>query len=399
MADVVIVGGGPVGLWTAIQIKKRSPETDVQVYERYDEYKRSHVLRLEKFSMLLYGKSNSKNPHEKAFFEEVTGKKLGKLTKAFQRAVGTVLVRTHDLEKALKNYASALGVQVSYEKMEGPEAVMEKHPEATTFIAADGAKSGMREALLGEKAIKHYPLQYVVEVKYQAKGRAEQLEFFGDHYKANKLMSGKVFEYVGREKDGETPVTLRFFIDKQTYDGLPEAGFKDPMKLSDERLPAKLAEDIRTYMNIRAAKAGENYKEGSAKLSKLTLSMYAASSYSVRGEKGRNWYFVGDAAMGVPYFRALNAGLISGSLLAFVVTRKLLSPANRARAYNAFRPLSVAWEFTAARGKNLALKAYEAFHRVNKASPLEMVKWSDQEAQDFRATSHRAFRPGDDPRP
>lgn len=55
-ADIVFVGAGPVGLWTAIQAKKRNPQAQIQVYERYTEYQRSHVLRLEHFSMLLYGK-------------------------------------------------------------------------------------------------------------------------------------------------------------------------------------------------------------------------------------------------------------------------------------------------------------------------------------------------------
>ena len=32
MADVVIVGAGPVGLWTALQIKKRMPRAAVVMY-------------------------------------------------------------------------------------------------------------------------------------------------------------------------------------------------------------------------------------------------------------------------------------------------------------------------------------------------------------------------------
>ena len=47
MADVVFVGAGPVGIWTAIQIQQRCPEADIVMYERHEKYQRNHVLRLD----------------------------------------------------------------------------------------------------------------------------------------------------------------------------------------------------------------------------------------------------------------------------------------------------------------------------------------------------------------
>ena len=52
-AEVIIVGAGPVGLWTASQIKKRNPALSVLLYESKREYICSHVLKLEHFSMLI----------------------------------------------------------------------------------------------------------------------------------------------------------------------------------------------------------------------------------------------------------------------------------------------------------------------------------------------------------
>ncbi len=391
MADIVVVGAGPVGLWTAIQAQKRDPNLEIQVYERYTEYQRSHVLRLEHFSMLLYGK-NSKSKAEREFYEEVTGKKLGTLSAAFGQAVGSVYVRTHDLEKALKTYASKLGIKIAYEKMEEPDSVMALHPECKMFVAADGAHSKMRQQLLGQNDKIDIPLQYVVEVKYQANGKAGTLDFSSENYKTNKLMKNMAFEYVGREKEGTTPVTLRFFVDKKTYDALPQASFKDPLTLADGRIPAQLARDIQTYMNVRATKAGEEYREGSAKVSKLTLSLYAAKKFAVAKDKDRSWFFVGDAAMGVPYFRALNAGIIIGSQLGIIMTRKWLSQKAKALVFNMIRPLDIAWEFTTARSKNVAIKTYDAFRRASAEVPWEMVKWDDKEVQEFRAAPHAAFQ-------
>ena len=47
MNELVCIGGGPVGIWTAIQIKKRKPQTDITIYERFETYQRSHVLHLD----------------------------------------------------------------------------------------------------------------------------------------------------------------------------------------------------------------------------------------------------------------------------------------------------------------------------------------------------------------
>jgi len=359
---VVIVGAGPVGLWTAIQIKKRQPHLDVLMYERHETYQRSHVLRLEHRSMLLYGK-NSRDEAERAFYKDVTGKSLSGV---FMSAAGgkSVFIRTNDLEAALKNHAQALGIRIAQARVESANALMAAHPRCKTFIAADGAHSKMRRDLLGEDAVEQKDLQHVVEVKYQAQGAAGHFSFLGGQHKTNLGLSHMAFEYVGREKEGLTPVTLRFFVDGDTYAGLPPASFKEPLSASDPRLPAGLARDIQAYMDARRDHAGETCLKESVKLTKLTLSTYAARKFAVQRD-GRCWYIVGDAAMGVPYFRALNAGLITGSQLAYIVTREKLGNKARAIAYNALRPLDIGWEFAAARGKNAALEAYDAFRQAS----------------------------------
>ncbi len=359
-ADIVIIGGGPVGLWSAIQLKKRDPALDVQIYERYEEYRRSHILKLEHRALMLYSKSVYDLPEAK-FVAAVTGDNPAKIAKSAIDGE-QVYIRTNDLETALKTYAHDLGINISYEKIDSPEEAEARHPECKNFIAADGAHSTMRKALMGENATKDYPLQYVVEIKYEAAGKARPLTV-AENLKVNKYLSSMCFEYTGREKDGKTPVTLRFFVDEKTYKSLPEAGFKNPLGLDNKDIPSDLAHDMATYMQARKDKAGEVYKQDSAKISKLELSLYRARRFAVQ-KRGKNWFLAGDAAMGVPYFRSLNAGMIIASQLALILTRPLLNGKAKIAAYNAVQPLDTAWEFTAAHGKNMALNLYDTFRKA-----------------------------------
>lgn len=373
-ADIVIVGAGPVGMWAAIQLKKRRPGLRIEMYERYEEYKRSHVLRLEAFSVLLYAKMTG-DAAEKEFFTDVLGREYD--AAMLMKAKKPAFVRTNDLEVALKSYAAKMGVNINYETVNSPDEVMGWHPECKTFVAADGAHSKMRKAIMGEDdvALDKNELQYVVEMKYQAKGRARPLGTNG-MYKTNKLMQSMAFEYIGREKEGVTPATVRFFVDKETYDAMPEASFKNPVRIGDGGIPEKLAKDIATLMAVRKSERGEEYIEGSAKLSKLTLSHYVAKKFATT-YKDRAWFLAGDAALGVPYFRSLNAGLIIASQLAYIATRDLLTQKARVAAYNAVRPLDAMWEVTSAMGKDMALGIYDAWRKANAKKPdfLQVSKW------------------------
>jgi len=389
--DVVIIGGGPVGLWTAIRMMKDRSDLRVQVYERHQEYQRSHVLKLKHVSLLLYKKPTN-DPDEAAFHREVTGGKSLSEVYAAAAAGLSVFVRTNVLENALKKYAQALGVNITYAKIETPEEAERLHPDCKLFVAADGAHSKMRETLFGKDAIRHFVLQYIAEIKYQAKGKAGKLSFL-EAYKTNKLLSGPAFEYVGREKDGTTPVSLRFFMDRETYDAIPTASFKEPLKLDDPRLPPQLTADFRTMMNARAIKAGEVYDENSAKLSKLTLTHYASRSFATLQQNGKAWFVVGDAAMGVPYFRSLNAGFVIGNQLGYFLKNSRFSTENKVRAYNFVRPFDIAWEFTEARIKNMGLMLYQKFCKASARSPLSMVNWDAPTAQEMKSREHPAFKP------
>lgn len=364
MADIVIVGAGPVGLWTAIQLKKRDPELAITMYEKYEEYQRSHVLRLDYWSMILYAKQTH-DPHEKEFYKKITGESFSKIMTQFTKSI---YIRTNELESALKNYAHQLGINIQYNKVNSPKEIMELHPEAISFIAADGAKSQMRQMLLGEDSIEDIPLQHIVELKYQAHGKAKPLNIFNEHFKTNKTIQNMAFEYIGKTKDDLTPITIRFFLDKEVYQQIPEATFKTPLTLENENIPISLRNDILTYLKIRENESGDKYQEESSKLSKLILALYASKNFALELD-GKAWFLAGDAAMGVPYFRALNSGLMLSSRLAQIMTGKQFNIKDNIQKqiffYNVHRPMHIGTEFTIARGKNLGLQGYDLFRKIS----------------------------------
>lgn len=372
MNEIVIVGAGPVGLWTAIQIKKRQPDVHIHLYEKHSSYQRSHVLRLDYWSLLLYGKQSS-ILREQQFYNEITGKKINDIITDFTKSI---YIRTNDFEAALKSFALDLGIHLHLASIATPEQVMALHPHCSIFLAADGAKSNMRNQLLGETSLEEHPLQHIVEIKYQINGKSNKFHPLKQQFMTNKRLKNMAFEYVGKEKEGITPITVRFFLDKETYHAIPEATFKSPLTLESNSLPLSLQKDLLTYISIRESTYNETYCVNTSKISKLSLSLYASHKFAVE-KNNCAWFFVGDAAMGVPYFRALNSGMILGSRLAQILTSKWLSTHQNIHKqiflYNLHRPLHIATEFSIARGKNFGLQSYDWIRKMS--SQLFPEQW------------------------
>jgi 2-polyprenyl-6-methoxyphenol hydroxylase-like FAD-dependent oxidoreductase len=358
MADIVIVGGGPVGLWTAIQLKKRLGNAQVLVYERHAVYQRSHVLRLDHWSLMLYAATAYDSP-EQVFLREVTGKSVAGLRARFAKSL---YIRTNDFEAALAQYAGALGVEVRRARIENAVHARALHPECKLFIAADGAHSPLRTELFGAEALQSASLQHVLEVKCEEDaGGAARGPRLGtaELWQLNRSLQHTAAEYVGRARDGTVPVTLRLFLDPEEYAQLPDMSFKAPASLETPGLPESVRKDILAYLAARGA-LGVQYRDGSARLTKLELSLYASRRFATL-DGDAAWFLVGDAALGVPYFRALNSGLMLASRLAQILARTDYpqegSLADKVARYDGFhRPMHVATEFAIARGKNWLLE-------------------------------------------
>jgi hypothetical protein len=365
MKEIVCIGGGPVGIWTAIQIKKRNPQTNIIIYERFETYQRSHVLRLDYWSLTLYAKVLG-DDFEKEFLNEITGATMNQIR---LQPAKSIYIRTNELESALKNYAQKIGINLIYKKVSTLEEVEALHPTCKHFIAADGANSSFRKQLIGDDDVERIALQYIIEMKYSVNNKTSKIKL-NDVFKVNSETEFMGFEYVGRFKKESTPISIRFFIDEDIYEAIPGATFKAPLTIdgikNNEKLK-ELHETISKYLNYRKEKCNDHVNFENIKISKLPLYIYAAHKFAIE-RNDKIWFLTGDAAMGVPYFRALNSGLMLGSRLSQIMTSRINKVGEpifiQKELYNFHRFLHIQTEFNIARGKNMILESFNKIRKV-----------------------------------
>ena len=309
--DVVFVGAGPVGLWVAIQAKLRDPKLEIVLHEKYQEYQRSHVLKIDKNSFV-------GTPHTE------DGRKFKAIIDKFPR-----FVKTNVVEANFKKIAEDLGIKIIYEKVESCEDLAVQYPKNTVFVGSDGSHSLVGQQIFGGKKQVEEDLQYIAEIKYFVENTTTKLNLVLEGIPVMSYSKFIVSEHVGKERDGKTPVTVRFFLNKKTFEELrgqdgTGAKFNNPYRyknLDDGSIPKDLAESMKAWIRwrkiLRREKCikFEDDQEFGEKITAINLAVYASEKF-VKEVNGQHWVLVGDAAMGVPYFRALNAGLLCGTQLA-----------------------------------------------------------------------------------
>ncbi|HEY8962919.1 MAG TPA: hypothetical protein VIN59_00505 [Alphaproteobacteria bacterium] len=361
MADVVIVGGGPIGNWTAIQLKARNPKLDVQIYERHPDYMRDHLLNIREMSFDRH--AAPKTPETENLRERIIRAHRG-----MNVADKTIVLQTQDLESILKTEAERLGVKTTYETIQSPQDVMMRHPECKLFVAADGTRSAMRNALLGQNSVEETPMFESMDVTYDSRGKPG----FVSRPTFDRV-DDMVVESISRGKDGISTVNLRFLVDEAMYASLFEATFKTPLtfdRIAEIRKSYgqrnidmfRVENHIREFMKIRAQEAGDDFIPGTERIVRVKLSRYASEKFAVKTaapalETG--WFMVGDAAMGMPFSRSINSGLMQGSQLANILADPNTSFAQKIAQYEGTRAGKLREEFTGVAAKEGLVKFYQ----------------------------------------
>ncbi len=379
--SVVFIGAGPVGLWTAAQVKLHAPAIHVRVLEKYSEYQRRHILRIDPKSLRtpLAG-----DPRLAAFLDGLPP-----------------VVRTCELECRLSELATRSGVEVEHERPVGendlrsPEALVQNGPSTLlAVVGADGAHSLVRRSLFADALSTYEEVMYACELKYEAEGKIRELEPVREAYPVLKLMRHAAHEYVGKPAGSRTPVTLRLIVSAAEFVEMSGATFREPFLLHLERdrikIPAGVLESLSIWMNARAHITGEQLVPDSLRLSVTSLAPYRSAVFvRRRAVADAPAILVGDAAFGVPFFRSLNNGLLSGTRLAIILhaLSRARNPVEKESAldgYIQFVERLAAREIRAARVKRSFLKTAKWWCDLSGRVPWQTIKISKAEVQRLR---------------
>ena len=310
----LVVGAGPIGLLTAIGLKTIHPTKQIIILEKYSEYQRKHTLIMD------YKHLES--------FRDAIGSDNEALNSLVDRIKQDKHIRTSELQETLERIATSLGVSKEIKEVKDVAAILEEkqYHNVDMIIGADGTKGVVGEQLFHNNKQK-FDFDYVVQLRYQVEGeiKAENIDFTD----MSSLMAQHgvlATEYVGRqdEKSNFTPVTTQFMISREAFLGMKAATSKNPyypfseMKNTHREfsLPEKVNDFIKDYVTFRLKCYGHNSE---VDLSNLTVSVNEApatrATKVVDRFNGRQVLLVGDAALGLSYFKGLNAGVESCAVL------------------------------------------------------------------------------------
>lgn len=385
--------GGPVGLFTGIQIKILIPEINVVIYEKHEQYQRNHVLRLNK---------------RVTFFGLLPSPLLTNMINNLPS-----IVRTSVFETQLLELTKQLQIPIIYKIIDN----LNEFSKSQIIIGADGSHSIVRQLIFNNQMKTEQILKYVLEIKYEVYGQGEKLDYLRHEYRTQKILKYLTDEHIGTQKDHRTPITLHLLIDQQMYEQMKSATFKNPYYLHTHQhlIPKDLLESITIWFNVKEKYANEKRIENSEKITCIALFYYESIDF-VHNDKEKHQYIclVGDAAFGVPFFRSLNNGLICSQKLASSIRIffneysseihhenlltnfkfKVSTTVNQLhsfinvnkplKAYNQFVHFLAKEEIFLAQNKANFLFAKEMMNKINGIVPWQVNKWSPEKLEKFK---------------
>ena len=305
--DVLIIGAGPIGLLKAYGLKKLNPRLKIVVLEKYPEYQRHHVLNL--------------NPeHLENWMRATHTENDPTLVALLQQLQEDNHILTTDLQKTITKLATDCGVEIQTAQEVTPEKfpslLADSYPNVKLIVGADGTHSVTSQTLFAPDNQVKYEFDYVLQMRYEIQGQEKapkvENQFFYHHILRKGLVAN---EYVGHFVDGKTPVTMQMMISHEDYLQLKAATSKNPLRPfsnnpSAVQLPEKLNSFLTLYLQKRLSFITKQYATDPSSIRISVNETPATHAKKVKTTRENAFVLlVGDAALGLSYFKGLNAGI------------------------------------------------------------------------------------------
>lgn len=306
-ADIVFVGAGPVGLWTAILTKLANRSLHIHMLEKRPKYERTQDLFID----------------DDVFATNLKDPDLLDVVKRLTRFGGSIPIQA--LEAELLGLAIKKGIVVEYSEVISSRNLGHDFPNAKHFIGSDGSRSRFREVIFENHYRFDQDLTYQVHVTYRVTGIANAVFQAGtpfknrfDSWKAVRSMQHLLLEERITKSDPQK-IRLLFEIEKTVFNAIKDAKHLTPFHLDDARIPKNLLDDLKFWFGFKVTKYNERIESDSVEITAVPLRAYASRQFTKLEDfpssprRTVRYSLIGDAAAGFPYRLGIGFGLKAGT--------------------------------------------------------------------------------------
>lgn len=324
--DIIIIGAGPIGLWTAYKLKLKGFNGKIIIYEKYKSRLREYNVILPKEKDIL---SNN------IVLQEIFKKKA---------------IPINELEKELllliNNFPN---VEIKYIEIDCLDSLSKLHSKNSIFIHCDGVLSDTRKMLFNDNDVSNKyeirKLYNVIQFSYSIQHIQAQKISLIKHYPFEKEYGDRIFlvdQYINKStknqngksdintdinKDSsniQNKITIRMFVREDLYNSVKEYDFRNSCDsrafcLNSNIKNSSLFNVIETYIKFRGYHTGERLIPNSFCLTSFVLDCYKSPKCSTLRLDDQQHFLLGDSAMGFPFYRNLTNGFVCSNTLTSLI--------------------------------------------------------------------------------
>lgn len=231
------------------------------------------------------------------------------------------------------------------------ETLLEYNPKL--IIGADGSHSIISKTFFPEGNQEKIEFGYTLQMRYEIQGElkpnriSSSIPFYQEMSEKGLIGS----EHIGTLENGKTPITLTMVISKKAYDALKDATSKEPIRpfgeapvspkgVSLDHMPDKLRDFLLRYWTHRLNALENQTTPYQIDAKSITISVnetpatHAKQVLAFEGDTAI--LLVGDAGLGLSFFKGLNAGIEATAHLMKLLASKLQNWGNQKTMHKAF---------------------------------------------------------------